>query len=43
MNSGFGDVFNFNRAFRGEFGVSPRRFRNQAHASAGNGSSRLDF
>jgi transcriptional regulator GlxA family with amidase domain len=24
---GFGDVSNFNRSFRGEFGVSPQRFR----------------
>jgi AraC family transcriptional regulator len=27
LDCGFGDVSNFNRAFRGEFGVSPRRFR----------------
>jgi AraC-like DNA-binding protein len=27
LDSGFGDVSNFNRAFRGEFGVSPRVFR----------------
>ena len=27
FDSGFGDVSNFNRAFRGEFGVSPRAFR----------------
>ena len=27
--SGFGDVSNFNRAFRAEFGVSPRRYRAQ--------------
>ncbi len=27
LDSGFGDVSNFNRAFRGEFGMSPRRFR----------------
>jgi AraC family transcriptional regulator len=27
LDSGFGDVSNFNRAFRGEFGVSPRAFR----------------
>ena len=26
-DSGFGDVSNFNRAFRGEFGVSPRAYR----------------
>ena len=27
LDSGFGDVSNFNRAFREEFGVSPRRYR----------------
>ena len=27
LESGFGDVSNFNRAFRGEFGVSPRAYR----------------
>jgi AraC-like DNA-binding protein len=27
LDSGFGDVSNFNRAFRAEFGVSPRMFR----------------
>jgi hypothetical protein len=27
FDSGFGDVSNFNRAFRTEFGVSPRAFR----------------
>ena len=27
LDSGFGDVSNFNRAFRGEFGVSPRAYR----------------
>jgi AraC family transcriptional regulator len=27
LESGFGDVSNFNRAFRNEFGVSPRAFR----------------
>lgn len=27
LDSGFGDVSNFNRAFRTEFGVSPRRYR----------------
>lgn len=30
LDSGFGDVSNFNRAFRGEFGVSPRVFRRAA-------------
>jgi AraC family transcriptional regulator len=27
LDGGFGDVSNFNRAFRAEFGVSPQRFR----------------
>src|SRR5262245_36846162 len=27
LDCGFGDVSNFNRAFRGEFGVSPREYR----------------
>jgi AraC-like DNA-binding protein len=27
LDCGFGDVSNFNRAFRTEFGVSPRVFR----------------
>jgi transcriptional regulator GlxA family with amidase domain len=27
LDSGFGDVSNFNRAFRTEFGVSPREYR----------------
>jgi AraC-like DNA-binding protein len=27
LDSGFGDVSNFNRMFRAEFGVSPREFR----------------
>ena len=30
LDSGFGDVSNFNRAFRAEFGVSPRLYRLQA-------------
>ncbi len=30
LSSGFGDVSNFNRAFRAEFGVSPRAFRANA-------------
>lgn len=30
LDCGFGDVSNFNRAFRGEFGVSPREYRLQA-------------
>jgi len=29
LNSGFGDLCNFNRAFRGEFGLSPRQFRSR--------------
>ncbi|HEX7808465.1 MAG TPA: AraC family transcriptional regulator, partial [Thermoanaerobaculia bacterium] len=29
LDCGFGDVSNFNRAFRGEFGVSPRNYRNE--------------
>jgi AraC-like DNA-binding protein len=29
---GFGDVSNFNRAFRAEFGINPSRFRRQALA-----------
>jgi AraC-like DNA-binding protein len=29
LDCGFGDVSNFNRAFRTEFGVNPARFRNQ--------------
>jgi len=27
LDSGFGDVSNFNRAFRAEFGVSPRVYQ----------------
>jgi AraC family transcriptional regulator len=30
FDCGFGDVSNFNRAFRAEFGVSPRAYRRQA-------------
>jgi AraC-like DNA-binding protein len=30
FDSGFGDVSNFNRAFRAEFGLSPRAYRTQA-------------
>lgn len=29
LDSGFGDVSNFNRAFRAEFGVSPKAYRRQ--------------
>ena len=32
LDCGFGDVSNFNRAFRAEFGVSPRSYRAQARA-----------
>lgn len=32
LDCGFGDVSNFNRAFRAEFGVSPRRYRKQARS-----------
>src|SRR5262249_43432880 len=34
LDSGFGDVSNFNRAFRGEFGVSPRAYRSQVRHSS---------
>ncbi|HUA21876.1 MAG TPA: AraC family transcriptional regulator [Bryobacteraceae bacterium] len=30
LDSGFGDVSNFNRAFRAEFGLSPREYRRSA-------------
>jgi AraC-like DNA-binding protein len=30
LDCGFGDISNFNRAFRAEFGLSPRAFRRQA-------------
>ena len=29
LDCGFGDVSNFNRAFRNEFGVSPRAYRSK--------------
>jgi AraC-like DNA-binding protein len=32
LDCGFGDVSNFNRAFRAEFGVAPRRFRARARS-----------
>jgi AraC family transcriptional regulator len=32
LDCGFGDVSNFNRAFRGEFGVSPRAYRQAVFA-----------
>jgi AraC-like DNA-binding protein len=38
LDCGFGDVSNFNRAFRTEFGVSPRAYRAQ---SKGAGKSTL--
>jgi AraC-like DNA-binding protein len=31
LDSGFGDVSNFNRAFRAEFGLSPRAYRRHNH------------
>lgn len=34
LDCGFGDVSNFTRAFRGEFGVSPRDYRSQARRPA---------
>lgn len=34
LDSGFGDVSNFNRAFKGEFGVSPKVFRAHDRASS---------
>lgn len=33
LGSGFGDVSNFNRAFRAEFGVSPRTYRHRPNLS----------
>ena len=35
LDSGFGDVSNFNHAFRAEFGVSPTRYRGAALRKAG--------
>jgi AraC family transcriptional regulator len=36
LDSGFGDVSNFNHAFRAEFGVSPRAYRkNSRHSTRG--------
>lgn len=32
LDSGFGDVSNFNRTFRAEFGVSPRMYRTQTQS-----------
>jgi AraC-like DNA-binding protein len=34
LDSGFGDVSNFNRAFRAEFGLSPRGFQRQSPPGA---------
>jgi AraC family transcriptional regulator len=34
LDCGFGDVSNFNRAFRTEFGVNPARFRSEAQTPA---------
>jgi AraC-like DNA-binding protein len=33
LDCGFGDVSNFNRAFRAEFGASPRAYRNARQAA----------
>jgi AraC family transcriptional regulator len=33
LECGFGDISNFNRAFRSEFGVSPRRYRGPVKAA----------
>jgi transcriptional regulator GlxA family with amidase domain len=30
LDCGFGDISNFNRAFRAEFGINPRRYRSTA-------------
>lgn len=35
LESGFGDVSNFNHAFRAEFGVNPREFRRRLSAACG--------
>ena len=34
LDCGFGDVSNFNRTFRAEFGVSPRAYRRQRGGQA---------
>jgi AraC-like DNA-binding protein len=36
LDSGFGDVSNFNRAFRSEFGMSPTAYRKQVAEKASN-------
>jgi AraC family transcriptional regulator len=40
LDCGFGDVSNFNRTFRAEFGVSPRAFRRQPPTRRRSASSR---
>jgi AraC-like DNA-binding protein len=41
FDCGFGDVSNFNRAFRAEFGVSPRAYRARSGPTeAGRGTAR---
>jgi AraC family transcriptional regulator len=35
LDCGFGDVSNFNRAFRAEYGVSPRKYRQEARGEYG--------
>jgi AraC family transcriptional regulator len=37
LDCGFGDVSNFNRAFRREFGVSPRLFRRASRGVSAEG------
>src|SRR5208283_799598 len=39
LDCGFGDVSNFNRAFRAEFGVSPRVYRRQTCCSGCGGAA----
>ena len=41
LDTGFGDASNFNRAFRTEFGVSPRMYRRQPRPLGSTGSSQL--
>lgn len=40
LDSGFGDVSNFNRAFRAEFGLSPRAYRERLTHGASSSSRR---
>jgi AraC-like DNA-binding protein len=35
LECGFGDISNFNRTFRAEFGVSPRAWRKSGMVEAG--------